>query len=65
MYRIVRASNFDKDWFDEEFVENIPLMTDVSAKEVADLLNRWSGPNSEYCWKVVYVDYKLYKGIHP
>lgn len=65
MWRIARTSNFDKDWYDEEFVENIPALTEGNAKHLASILNSFSHTNSEHFWRAVPADYKLSKGIQP
>lgn len=65
MFRIVRKNNFDKDWYDEEFV-NLPLMPEHAAKALCLAINVYCrSENSEHTWEVVPKDYKLYIGIKP
>lgn len=63
MARIVQASNFDKDWFNEEFI--LWPMPEESCKQIARVINEACCPNSEYYYKVVDNDYKLYIGMVP
>lgn len=63
MARIVQASNFDKEWFNETFI--LWPMNDYSAKIIATTLNRDSVGSGEYYYKVVDDDYKLYLGMNP
>lgn len=64
-FRIVRKSNFDKDWYNEEFADNSLLMS----KELADLrckhLNASLTLSSEHYYQVVDSTYKLYIGMVP
>lgn len=63
MARIVQASNFDKEWFNEAFI--LWPMNDYSANIIATTLNKDSGGGGEYYYKVVDDDYKLYLGMNP
>lgn len=65
MFRIVRASNFDKDWYNEEFL-NIPPVHADAAERICRTLNAYLGyeySNSEHIYKVVAEDYKLHIGM--
>ena len=60
MFRIVRASNFDEDWFNEEFI--LWPMEEESCRTIVDVLN--GSPDSYANWyKIVDEDYKLHIGI--
>ena len=62
MFRIVRASNFDAHWFNEEFI--LWPMREKSCLVIVTILN--DSPDSiEYWYKVVPNDYKLYTGMVP
>lgn len=60
MFRIVRASNFDEGWFNEEFI--LWPMKEKSCRTIVDALNE-STDSIEYWYKVVDEDYKLYIGM--
>lgn len=64
-FRIVRKSNFDKDWYNEEFADNGLLMS----QELADIrckhLNESLTLMSEHYYQVVDSTYKLYIGMVP
>lgn len=63
MFRIVRSSNFDKDWYNEEFV-NLPLMHEEQAGYICSYLNLIVCPvDSEHIYRVVPKDYQLYIGM--
>lgn len=63
MARILQASNFNEDWFNESFI--LWPMQEQYAKQIADTLNKESGENSRYYYRVVENDYKLYIGMEP
>lgn len=60
MFRIVRASNFDEDWFNEEFI--LWPMEEEACRAIVDVLNE-SPDSIEYWYKAVDEDYKLYIGM--
>lgn len=60
MFRIVRASNFDTDWFNEEFI--LWPMKEKSCRTIVDVLNE-SPDSTGYWYKVVGEDYKLRIGM--
>lgn len=60
MARIVQASNFDLDWFNEEFI--LWPMPYATCRVIADAINTTNTDN-EYWYKVVENDYKLYIGM--
>lgn len=59
-YKIVIASNFDKDWYNETYL-NIPLIHDLDeAEKLAEKLNKlFTTMYSEDYYKVVDYGYKL------
>ena len=59
-YKIVIASNFDKDWYNETYL-NIPLIHDLDEAELlAEKLNKlFTTMYSEDYYKVVDYGYKL------
>lgn len=59
--KIVIASNFDKEMYEEQFL-NLPHLTELKAERIIRLLNELcSGPSAEDYYKIVPDDYKLYK----
>lgn len=64
-FRVVRASNFDKDWFNEKFVDSEPLSRQDADKLCEDLNLTYNRLDSEYFWKVVPEGYELYIGMVP
>ena len=64
-FKVVRASNFDKEWFNEEFVDSAPLSKKEANNLCEDLNLTYNRLDSEYFWKVVPEDYQLYIGIVP
>lgn len=65
MFRIVRSSNFDKDWYNEEFL-NIPPVRADAAERIARTLNVYLGyesSSSEHIYKIVPEGYQLYIGM--
>lgn len=58
--RIVRSSNFDKDWFNEEFI--LWPMEGQACRIIVDQLNE-NYDSIEYWYKVVDDDYKLHIGM--
>lgn len=60
--RIVKTSNQDKDWYNEEFV-NLPPMAELKAILIANTINTCLGDRHPDYYKVVTATYKLYKGI--
>lgn len=65
MFRVVRKSNFDIDWYDEEFL-NVPPMDQVACEAIVAVLNdRLVHGSSEHIYAVVPEDYKLYIGRVP
>lgn len=59
-YKIVIASNFDKEWYNEKYL-NIPIIHDLDeAEELAEKLNKlFTTMYSEDYYKVVDYGYKL------
>jgi len=66
MFRIVRTSNFNLDFYDEEFVENIPLFnTEEEARAVAELFNHAVPLRHPDYWVAKPSNYVLHKGKIP
>ncbi len=64
-YLIVNTDNFDGDYPDEKFVENLPaLLSKEHAQRIADAIND-SGPYSPRFFKVVEEGYQLQPGFEP
>ena len=62
-WRIVRKSNFNKELFEEKFVENLQGMSQGEAEEVAEALNKiLTSDYGEFIFEAVRGDYKLYDG---
>lgn len=62
-WKIVRKSNFNKELFEEKFVENLQVMSQGEAEEVADALNKTlCTANGEYIYQAVRSEYTLYDG---
>lgn len=60
MFRIVRASNFDEEWFNEEFI--LWSMEEEACRTIVDVLNESSDSHANW-YKTVDEDYKLHIGI--
>lgn len=63
MARIVRASNFNLDWYNEEFI--LWPMPKEAAEEIAAAINKHQHSTDSDYFKVVDNDYKLYIGMEP
>lgn len=64
MARIVQASNFNLDWFNEEFI--LWSMPIEEATEICEIIIKYECSGTSYYWyKVVEDDYKLYIGMEP
>ena len=62
--KIVETDNFGGDYPNEKFV-NIPSLPEEEAKQIAKIINDYTGPNSMRYWKVVDNDYELGPGFEP
>jgi hypothetical protein len=66
MAKIVQTDNFNGDYPDEKFVENLGPLGEQAAKEICSVINlHCSGPHRPRWWKVVPDDYKLQPGFEP
>ena len=64
MARIVQKSNFDKDWYNEEFI--LWPMKEDAAEEICEAMNKhFSHDYSDDFYKIVDDDYQLYIGMVP
>lgn len=61
MARIVQGSNFDLDWFNEEFI--LGIMGREAALEICEVINKYQTSTDEYWYRVVDNDYKLHIGM--
>ena len=65
-FLIIETCNYGKDYPDEKFVANLPLLrTKEEAETLADLLNKIAGESSDRFWKVVGDGYSLSPGFEP
>jgi hypothetical protein len=64
-YRIVKKSNHDLDWYNEEFADGDVLMSKVLADIRCRELNRGLTASSRDIYVVEPHPYKLYIGIKP
>jgi len=62
--KIVETDNFGGDYPNEKFV-NIPSLPEEEVKQIAKIINDYTGPNSMRYWKVVDNDYELGPGFEP
>lgn len=65
MFRIVKSSSFDKDWYNEEFADGEVMLSKDLATIQCKHLNSISDPNGEHFYKVVPSGYKLHIGMVP
>lgn len=65
-FLIIETCNYGKDYPDEKFVTNLPLLrTKEEAESVADVLNKIAGENSDRFWQAVVDGYSLSPGFEP
>ena len=59
LYKIVKASNYDLDYYEEKFVENLPSLDEASANHIAVAINRAIPKDGPVYYKVVEAGYVL------
>lgn len=65
-YRIVNTDNFDGDYPNEKFVENLPLMySKERADAICDVINKGLSECHARWFKVVEMPYELQPGFEP
>lgn len=65
-FKIVQTDNFDGDYPNEKFVENLPYFYNKeAAQKVADAINKSTPEFHERYWKVVELPYQLQPGFEP
>ena len=64
IYGVIDTDNFGGDYPNETWIIQCWL-SERGAQEIADVLNRESGENSQRCYKVQQQGYKLQPGFKP
>lgn len=64
--KIITTDNFDGDYPDEKFVENLPVgLSHEAAQRIADAINRELPTHGPRFYQVVSDDYQLRPGFEP
>ncbi len=63
--KIIHTDNYGRDYPNEKFVSEIPLMDRETCQIICDTINKWCGSDSSRYYKVVDNDYELIPGFEP
>lgn len=64
-YRIIHTDNFNGDYPDEKFVEELPWMDEQMAKTICKAINSTLPENAPRYYQVVEDGYELQPGFEP
>lgn len=64
-WKVVNTDNFDGDYPNEKFVENVPQMNESEARSLATLLCSFVPEDHARHWTAVPADYQLQPGFEP